>query len=81
MTQQPLRGITSLCFGQHQSCFCCASETGVCIYNVEPLMQKRHLDHEQVSSTGLAEMLHSSNQLALVADDSSPKFSEISVLL
>uniref|UniRef100_A0A2K6G232 WD repeat domain 45 n=1 Tax=Propithecus coquereli TaxID=379532 RepID=A0A2K6G232_PROCO len=78
MTQQPLRGVTSLRFNQDQSCFCCAMETGVRIYNMEPLMEKGHLDHEQVGSMGLVEMLHRSNLLALVGGGSSPKFSEIS---
>nr|XP_038955565.1 WD repeat domain phosphoinositide-interacting protein 4 isoform X3 [Rattus norvegicus] len=81
MTQQPLRGVTSLHFNQDQSCFCCAMETGVRIYNVEPLMEKGHLDHEQVGSVGLVEMLHRSNLLALVGGGSSPKFSEISAVL
>ncbi|XP_009437341.1 WD repeat domain phosphoinositide-interacting protein 4 isoform X5 [Gorilla gorilla gorilla] len=81
MTQQPLRGVTSLRFNQDQSCFCCAMETGVRIYNVEPLMEKGHLDHEQVGSMGLVEMLHRSNLLALVGGGSSPKFSEISAVL
>uniref|UniRef100_A0A2I2YYS7 WD repeat domain phosphoinositide-interacting protein 4 n=1 Tax=Gorilla gorilla gorilla TaxID=9595 RepID=A0A2I2YYS7_GORGO len=75
MTQQPLRGVTSLRFNQDQSCFCCAMETGVRIYNVEPLMEKGHLDHKQVA------MLHRCNLLALVGGGSSPKFSEISVLI
>uniref|UniRef100_A0A2I2YVD5 WD repeat domain 45 n=1 Tax=Gorilla gorilla gorilla TaxID=9595 RepID=A0A2I2YVD5_GORGO len=74
MTQQPLRGVTSLRFNQDQSCFCCAMETGVRIYNVEPLMEKGHLDHKQVA----AWMLHRCNLLALVGGGSSPKFSEIS---
>ncbi|KAK1346231.1 hypothetical protein QTO34_000084 [Cnephaeus nilssonii] len=81
MTQQPLRGVTSLRFNQDQSCFCCAMETGVRIYNVEPLMEKGHLDHEQVGSMGLVEMLYRSNLLALVGGGSSPKFSEISAVL
>uniref|UniRef100_A0A2R9CK39 WD repeat domain 45 n=1 Tax=Pan paniscus TaxID=9597 RepID=A0A2R9CK39_PANPA len=72
MTQQPLRGVTSLRFNQDQSCFCCAMETGVHIYNVEPLMEKGHLDHKQVA------MLRCCNLLALVGGGSSPKFSEIS---
>uniref|UniRef100_A0A2I2ZX22 WD repeat domain 45 n=1 Tax=Gorilla gorilla gorilla TaxID=9595 RepID=A0A2I2ZX22_GORGO len=66
MTQQPLRGVTSLRFNQDQSCFCCAMETGVRIYNVEPLMEKGHLDHKQVA------MLHRCNLLALVGGGSIP---------
>lgn len=32
-------------------CFCCAMETGVRIYNVEPLMEKGHLGKEQRAKT------------------------------
>ncbi|XP_006032074.1 WD repeat domain phosphoinositide-interacting protein 4 isoform X1 [Alligator sinensis] len=75
------RGVNSLRFNQDQSCFCCAMESGVRIYNVEPLMEKGHLDHEQVGSVGHVEMLHRSNLLALVGGGSNPKFSDISVLI
>uniref|UniRef100_A0A8C6R704 WD repeat domain phosphoinositide-interacting protein 4 n=1 Tax=Nannospalax galili TaxID=1026970 RepID=A0A8C6R704_NANGA len=74
MIQQPLQGVTSLRFNQDQSCFCCAMETGVRIYYVEPLMEKGHLDED----IGLAEMLHSSNLLPLVGNGGIPKFAEIS---
>uniref|UniRef100_A0A8C9YVM0 WD repeat domain phosphoinositide-interacting protein 4 n=1 Tax=Sander lucioperca TaxID=283035 RepID=A0A8C9YVM0_SANLU len=63
------------------SCFCCAMETGVRIYNVEPLMEKGHLDHEQIGSVASCSMLHRSNLLALVGGGVNPKFSEISVLV
>ncbi|XP_067408455.1 WD repeat domain phosphoinositide-interacting protein 4 isoform X4 [Emydura macquarii macquarii] len=79
MAQQ--RGVNSLRFNQDQSCFCCAMESGVRIYNVEPLMEKGHLDHEQVGSVALVEMLHRSNLLAIVGGGGNPKFSEISVLV
>uniref|UniRef100_A0A9J8CWF2 WD repeat domain 45 n=1 Tax=Cyprinus carpio carpio TaxID=630221 RepID=A0A9J8CWF2_CYPCA len=79
MAQQ--RGVNSLQFNQDQSCFCCAMETGVRIYNVEPLMEKGHLDHEQVGSIALCSMLHRSNLLAVVGGGVNPKFSEISVLI
>uniref|UniRef100_A0A671W0V1 WD repeat domain 45 n=1 Tax=Sparus aurata TaxID=8175 RepID=A0A671W0V1_SPAAU len=78
MAQQ--RGVNSLQFNQDQSCFCCAMETGVRIYNVEPLMEKGHLDHEQVGSVALCSMLHRSNLLAVVGGGVNPKFSEISSL-
>uniref|UniRef100_A0AAR2LQT9 WD repeat domain phosphoinositide-interacting protein 4 n=1 Tax=Pygocentrus nattereri TaxID=42514 RepID=A0AAR2LQT9_PYGNA len=61
-------------------CFCCAMETGVRIYNVEPLMEKGHLDHEQVGSIAHCSMLHRSNLLAFVGGGVNPKFSEISGL-
>ncbi|XP_067171175.1 WD repeat domain phosphoinositide-interacting protein 4 [Apteryx mantelli] len=56
-------------------------ESGVRIFNVEPLMEKGHLDVEQVGSVALVEMLHRSNLLAIVGGGSNPKFSDISVLI
>lgn len=79
MTQQ--RGVNSLRFNQDHSCFCCAMESGVRIYNVEPLMEKGHLDHDQVGSVSHVEMLQRSNLLAIVGGGTNPKFSEISVLV
>ncbi|XP_066064969.1 WD repeat domain phosphoinositide-interacting protein 4 isoform X5 [Chamaea fasciata] len=75
------RGVNSLRFNQDQSCFCVAMDSGVRIFNVEPLMEKGHLDAEQVGSVGLVEMLNRSNLLALVGGGSNPKFPEGSVLI
>lgn len=75
------RGVNSLRFNQDQSCFCVAMDSGVRIFNVEPLMEKGHLDAEQVGSIGLAEMLHRSNLLALVGGGANPKFPDVSVLI
>ncbi|XP_048788916.1 WD repeat domain phosphoinositide-interacting protein 4-like [Lagopus muta] len=72
------RGVNSLRFNQDQSCFCVAMDSGVRIFNVEPLMEKGHLDAEQVGSVGLAEMLHRSNLLAIVGGGSNPKFPDVS---
>uniref|UniRef100_S4RER8 WD repeat domain 45 n=1 Tax=Petromyzon marinus TaxID=7757 RepID=S4RER8_PETMA len=66
---------------QNPGCFCCAMESGLRIYNVEPLMEKAHLDVDQVGSVGRVEMLHRSNLLALVGGGSSPKFADNSVLV
>ncbi|XP_023802496.1 WD repeat domain phosphoinositide-interacting protein 4-like, partial [Cyanistes caeruleus] len=62
-------------------CFCVAMDSGVRIFNVEPLMEKGHLDAEQVGSVGLVEMLHRSNLLAIVGGGSHPKFPDASVLI
>uniref|UniRef100_V9KW62 WD repeat domain phosphoinositide-interacting protein 4 n=2 Tax=Callorhinchus milii TaxID=7868 RepID=V9KW62_CALMI len=75
------RGVNSLRFNQDQSCFCCAMESGVRIYNIEPLMEKGHFDHDQVGSVAHVEMLHRSNLLAVVGGGVHPKFSDISVLI
>uniref|UniRef100_A0A8C0Z9W8 Uncharacterized protein n=1 Tax=Cyanistes caeruleus TaxID=156563 RepID=A0A8C0Z9W8_CYACU len=53
-------------------------DSGVRIFNVEPLMEKGHLDAEQVGSVGLVEMLHRSNLLAIVGGGSHPKFPDAS---
>ncbi|XP_069738391.1 WD repeat domain phosphoinositide-interacting protein 4 [Phaenicophaeus curvirostris] len=75
------RGVNSIRFNQDQSCFCVAMDSGVRIFNVEPLMEKGHLDAEQVGSVGLAEMLNRSNLLAIVGGGSHPKFPDVSVLI
>uniref|UniRef100_A0A8V5GR46 Uncharacterized protein n=1 Tax=Melopsittacus undulatus TaxID=13146 RepID=A0A8V5GR46_MELUD len=75
------RGVNSIRFNQDQSCFCVAMDTGVRIFNVEPLMEKGHLDAEQVGSVALVEMLNRSNLVALVGGGSSPKLPEASVLI
>uniref|UniRef100_A0A8C3UUU4 WD repeat domain phosphoinositide-interacting protein 4 n=1 Tax=Catharus ustulatus TaxID=91951 RepID=A0A8C3UUU4_CATUS len=72
------RGVNSLRFNQDQSCFCVAMDSGVRIFNVEPLMEKGHLDAEQVGSVGLVEMLNRSNLLAIVGGGSHPKFPDAS---
>uniref|UniRef100_A0A8D2DJ43 Uncharacterized protein n=1 Tax=Sciurus vulgaris TaxID=55149 RepID=A0A8D2DJ43_SCIVU len=55
----------------------------ICVYNynMELLMKKGYQDHTQMGSTGLVNVLHYSNLLALLGNCSSPKFSEISVLI
>ncbi|KAE8285496.1 WD repeat domain phosphoinositide-interacting protein 4 [Larimichthys crocea] len=83
MAQQ--RGVNSLQFNQDQSeltplLLLCDGDRGEDLH-VEPLMEKGHLDHEQVGSVALCSMLHRSNLLAVVGGGVNPKFSEISVLI
>ncbi|KAM4820533.1 WD repeat domain phosphoinositide-interacting protein 4-like [Thomomys bottae] len=81
MAVRLLPKVTGLRFNQDRSCFCCATETGVHIYNVQPLVEMRHLDHRQVGTLGLVEMLHRSNLLALVGGGRNPIFAIISVMI
>ncbi|XP_049765222.1 WD repeat domain phosphoinositide-interacting protein 4-like [Schistocerca serialis cubense] len=75
------RGVISLRFNQDQGCFTCCMETGLRIYNVEPLVEKAHLDLDLVGSVCSCEMLHRTNLLAIVAGGPRPKFAENTVLV
>ena len=44
-------------FNQDKSCFVCAFEDGVRIYNVDPIRELAHLRHADVGSLAIAEML------------------------
>lgn len=56
-------------------------ETGLRIYNVEPLAEKMHLDQETVGSVSLCEMLYRTNLVALVGGGAMQKFAENTVLI
>ncbi|XP_071501508.1 WD repeat domain phosphoinositide-interacting protein 4-like [Diadema antillarum] len=75
------RGILSLRFNQDQGCFSCATETGLRVYNVDPLALKLRLDKEDVGSVAKVEMLHRTNLIAIVAGGMTPKFAENTVLI
>ncbi|XP_077993743.1 WD repeat domain phosphoinositide-interacting protein 4-like [Glandiceps talaboti] len=73
--------VINIRFNQDHSCFACAMETGIRIYNVEPLVEKLHLDKDEVGSIGLIEMLRRTNLLAIVGGGATPKFAENTVLV
>lgn len=75
------RGVYNVRFNQDQGCFACATESGVKIYNVDPLAQKLFLGTDVLGSVRHVEMLFRSNLLAIVGGGKTPKFSENSVLI
>lgn len=75
------RGVINLRFNQDQGCFTCCMESGVRVYNVDPLVEKAHFDMELMGSVARCEMLHRTNLLAIVAGGSRPKFAENTVLV
>lgn len=75
------RGVISLRFNQDQGCFSCCMESGLRIYNVEPLVEKAHFDTELMGSVSRCEMLYRTNLLAIVAGGPRPKFAENTVLV
>ncbi|XP_063909752.1 WD repeat domain phosphoinositide-interacting protein 4-like isoform X1 [Zophobas morio] len=75
------RKIISLRFNQDQGCFSCCMESGVRIYNVEPLVEKCHYDIETVGSVAKCEMLYRTNLIALVSGGTRPMFSDNILLI
>lgn len=75
------RGVLSLQFNQDQGCFSCAMESGLRIYNVEPLAPKLRLEKDVVGSVSRVEMLNRTNLIAIVGGGKMPKFDENTVLI
>ncbi|CAH2011070.1 unnamed protein product [Acanthoscelides obtectus] len=70
------RKVISVKFNQDQGCFTCSMESGIRIYNVEPLVEKAHYDADMVGSVAQCEMLFRTNLLAIVSGGSRPKFAD-----
>nr|CAD7394713.1 unnamed protein product [Timema cristinae] len=64
-----------------RGCFSCCMETGLRIYNVDPLVEKAHFGMELMGSVGYCEMLYRTNLLAIVAGGARPKFADNTVLV
>ncbi|XP_076618734.1 WD repeat domain phosphoinositide-interacting protein 4 isoform X2 [Colletes latitarsis] len=56
-------------------------ESGLRVYNVEPLVEKAHLENDVVGSIAIAEMLWRTNIIAIVGGGTRPKFAENTVLI
>lgn len=73
--------INELRFNQDQSCFVCALEDGLRVYNVEPAREHAHLRCQQTGSIGRAEMLGRTNLVAVVGGGKRPMFAENVVMV
>ncbi|XP_064112935.1 WD repeat domain phosphoinositide-interacting protein 4-like [Macrobrachium nipponense] len=73
--------VHSLRFNQDHGCFICCMDSGVRIYNVEPLAEKAHLRENVVGSIAHGEMLHRTNLLAMVGGGAVPKYADNTVLI
>ncbi|KAL0103424.1 hypothetical protein PUN28_017590 [Cardiocondyla obscurior] len=75
------KGIHSLRFNQDQGCFTCCMESGLRIYNVDPLVEKAHFDNDLMGSISMAEMLWRTNVIAVVGGGNRAKFADNTVLI
>lgn len=73
--------INNLSFNQDHGCFALSMDSGIRIYNVEPLREKLHLGPEIVGSVALCEMLYRTNIIAIVGGGHKQKYAENTVLL
>lgn len=56
-------------------------ESGLRIYNVDPLVEKAHFDNDLMGSICMAEMLWRTNVIAVVGGGNRAKFADNTVLL
>jgi len=75
------RGVTNLIFNQDHGLFACCTETGVKIFNVQPLAKKTLLRDTAIGTVASVEMLGRSNLLAFVSGGNKPKFAENAILI
>ena len=66
--------VHNLSFNQDMSCFSCSMDSGVKLYNAEPLMEKCYIDAEQIGSVSQVVMYNRSNLLAVLSGGLHPKF-------
>lgn len=67
-------GINVICFNQDMTCFAVGSDSGVRVFNLDPLVQKAEISYEKAGSISKVDMLHRTNLVAIVSGGKSPKF-------
>lgn len=75
------REILNLSINENGDLFAASMETGIKIYNMEPLAGKLFLDSNIVGSVGIAKVLHRTNLIAIVGGGYRPKFAKNAVLI
>ncbi|CAL8132302.1 unnamed protein product [Orchesella dallaii] len=76
-----MSGINSIGFNQDKSCFHCCLNHGLQIFNVEPLVQKTHIDEKILGSVSTCEMIYRCNLFAIVGGGNQPKYAGNTVLI
>lgn len=73
--------VLSVSINDEGNLFVASTESGIRIYNMEPLVSKLHVDSSKVGSVALCKLLHRTNLITFVGGGMRPKFSENSVLV
>lgn len=77
----PLQRAAKIRFNQDNGCFVCSMESGVQVYNVEPLRERGRIDFETTGGVAYAELLGRSNLIAVVGGGQAPKFPDRNVMI
>ncbi|CAG2107421.1 unnamed protein product [Medioppia subpectinata] len=74
--------IMSLSMNEEHTLFAASMDSGVKIFNIEPLMVRANLEEpNSMGSVAICQLLHRTNVMALVAGGSNQRYSERSVLI
>ncbi|XP_074603150.1 WD repeat domain phosphoinositide-interacting protein 4-like [Brevipalpus obovatus] len=81
MVSNERKEINNVQFNQEHNLFTCSMETGVKVYNVDPLAIKTSLDTTTCGSVAHCHVLHRTNLFAIVGGGSKPKFADNAVVI
>lgn len=73
--------VNGLDLNQDHTCFTCAMQDGLRIYNADPLKEKLRLDLDQVGSVSKACMLYRTNIVAILSGPPKPKFGSHMIMI
>ncbi|KAK3798856.1 hypothetical protein RRG08_050235 [Elysia crispata] len=75
------RGVMSVKLNQDQEYFTCATEDGLRIFHMDPLVQTFYVDGSKIGSVRCAEMRFRSNIVALISGGNRPLYDDRTVIL
>ncbi|OTF77910.1 hypothetical protein BLA29_013735, partial [Euroglyphus maynei] len=79
MSQQ--REILNVSINDEGNLFVACMDSGVRIYNMEPLVGKLFIDSSIIGSISICKLLHRTNLIAIVGGGQRPKFADNTVLI
>lgn len=75
------KGVLSLSLNDEGNLFVACVESGIRIYNVEPLVNKLNIDSKLIGSVSICKLLHRTNLIAIVGGGPRPMFADNTVLI
>ena len=73
--------VLSLSINEEGNLFAACTTSSLTVFNMEPLVAKLHITTDRIGTVRLAQLLHRTNLIALVAGGPRPKFADNAVLV